>query len=103
MAVNRDEIIMYMVDGAPIIGVQGNYNELDNTLRIEHPFRIIPDGKGNITLSSIFMQEDWVRIFLSTSACMELSVLDKMKDIYMKYEQEQWCSIILPNQSGIIT
>lgn len=101
MAIDRDKIRMYIVDGAPIIGEINS--ESNDVIELNYPFRIVPDGKGNIQIAAIFLKEEWIKIYPGSCTLMALSVPENMKDVYIKYQQEAWSTIILPNQSGIIT
>jgi hypothetical protein len=102
MAVERDSIVMYYIAGAPIIGTMRSINNAGD-ITLDHPFRITPDGKGNISLGALFLKEEWITFNpANVGSCMELSVLDSLKDVYIKYQQEAWSGIILPGNSGLV-
>ena len=101
MAIDRDRIGIWLVNNEPIIG------ELQplptNEIQINYPFRIIPDGKGNIQIAAVFMSEEWMKFDpKNISSFIELSVPEKLKDVYIKYQMETWSTIIMPGQSGLI-
>lgn len=101
--VNRDNIRMFMTEIGPVIGeeeileqpaVEGQgFIGLSSSIKLMHPFRIMPNNQGQMSIAAVFIKEEWITIPIGRY--MELSLNEGMKQLYVDYEQQVFGSIIL--------
>jgi hypothetical protein len=94
--VNSDLIRMFMTPMGVIIGEQFGYT--DTVVKLSHPFRLIPNDKGTVSVAPMFIKEEWVNIPLTN---IEVQVADGLKDLYIKYEADVFRSIIAPTSADM--
>jgi hypothetical protein len=96
---SKYDIRVFMLsNGWVIIGKMGGeyYDDLI------HPFRLIPDGKGGVTIHAVFMRDEYLTIRDWTTILFELPVDDSYLDIYIKYENILWSDVLTPPEKKII-
>lgn len=96
---NKDDIRMFLTIHGTIIG-EAVPSDSDALIKLKYPFRIIPNEDSTVSVAALFMKEEWC--VLSPLSSVETSVLDGLKDMYVKYVQEVHSTIIMPNKPSLI-
>lgn len=94
-----ENIKMYLTPEGAIIG-EYSPSENDALVKLSNPFRVIPSADGKVTVGSLFIKETWC--IISPLSCIEISVVEGMKQMYKEYSQSVHGSIITPSKPSII-
>jgi hypothetical protein len=70
--------------------------------RIWHPFRLIPNQKGGLSVAAILAKEKYLDVVNWEHFLFELEVLPEHEVLLDKYEQILWGTLILPEEKRII-
>ena len=97
--IEEENIRMFLTSEGAIIG-EYIPSENDALVKLKNPFRVIPGHDGKVTVASLFIKETWCVI--SPLSCMEISVVDGMKQMYTEYSAQVHSSIITPTKGKII-
>ena len=98
--INKEQVRAFMSGSMVIIGELINV-ENNGIYRLKHPFRVVPDGKGNSVVASIFAGgEKWCK--LDPRNYLEIDVIDGLMELYVNYESEIFGSLVAPPEKKII-
>jgi hypothetical protein len=96
---NKDDIRMFLTVYGTVIG-EAVESGSDALIKLKYPFRIIANEDSTVSVAALFMKEEWC--ILSPLSSVETSVIEGLKDMYIKYVQEVHSTIIMPNKPSLI-
>ena len=99
--INKNAVRAFMAGSMVIIGEWDLLPPEKDIIRLIHPFRVVPDGKGNSVVASIFAGgEEWCQI--NPSNYLEIHIIPGLMDLYVNYESEIFGSLVAPPEKKII-
>lgn len=100
--ITKENVKVFIVEGLSYIVAEVVISDkcVINGITLKHPFRLTPSSDGAVSVGPIFVKEEFATIN-HDKIIAELDIPDAIYDLYIKYDQKIWSSIILPEHNGI--
>jgi hypothetical protein len=96
--ITKENVKVFVVEGLGYLVAEvviGGNCAIDG-ITLKHPFRLNPNSEGAMSVGPIFVKEEFATINPG-KIIAELDIEDVIYDLYVKYDQKIWSSIIVPD------